>query len=153
MEHREQRGLVIAATKQIHNHGGCWIVPSQSGKGVYAVRNVAQTNPECSCPDYEARRMNCKHIYAVIYVLRREQNADGTTTVTETIAVAAVERPTYSQQWSAYNAAQTNEKDKFLALLFDLCKQIKNPNSAERDARSCRCLTPCSVQRTRFIRP
>src|SRR5580704_18131894 len=125
MDAREQRGIVLAATKQIHHHGDCWVVPSQSGKGVYAVRGLALTNPECSCPDYEARRQNCKHIYAAIYVMRRERNADGSTTVTETIAFAtATERPSYPQVWSAYNAAQTNEKDKFLSLLFDLCRGI-----------------------------
>src|SRR5580693_2568964 len=124
---REQRGIVLAATKQIHQHGDCWIVPSQSGKGVYAVRGVAQTNPECSCPDYEARRQNCKHIYAAIYVMRRERNADGTTTVTETLAIAATERKTYPQAWSAYNSAQTNEKDKFQSLLFDLCRGVSKP--------------------------
>ncbi|MGA2369977.1 MAG: transposase [Candidatus Korobacteraceae bacterium] len=125
---REQRGIVLAATKQIHQHGDCWIVPSQSGKGVYAVRGLAETNPECSCPDYEARRQNCKHIYAAIFVSRREHNADGSTTVTETIALTR-QRTTYPQAWPAYNAAQTNEKDKFLALLFDLCRGIENPET------------------------
>ena len=90
---REQRGIVLAATKQIHQHGDCWIVPSQSGKGVYAVRHLAETNPECSCPDYEARRQNCKHIYAAIFVSRREQNGDGSTTVTETIALTRQQTP------------------------------------------------------------
>ena len=125
---REQRGIVLAATKQIHQHGDCWIVPSQSGKGVYAVRHLAQTNPECSCPDYEARRQNCKHIYAAIFVMRREHNADGSTTVTETIALTR-QQTTYPQAWPAYNAAQTNEKDKFLSLLFDLCRGIENPET------------------------
>jgi transposase len=124
---REQRGIVLAATKQLHRHGDCWIVPSQTGTGVYAVRHLAQTNPECSCPDYEARRKNCKHIYAAIFVSRREHNADGSTTVTEAIAVTQ-RRTTYPQQWTAYNAAQTNEKDKFQALLFDLCRSIAKPN-------------------------
>jgi transposase len=123
---REQRGIVLAATKQIHQHGDCWIVPSQSGKGVYAVRHLAETNPECSCPDYEARRQNCKHIYAAIFVMRRERNTDGSTTVTETIALTR-QRTTYPQAWPAYNAAQTNEKDKFLSLLFDLCNGVPNP--------------------------
>lgn len=127
MEPREERGILLAATKQIHQIGDCWIVPSQSGKGVYAVRHLSETNPECSCPDFECRRQNCKHIYAAIYVMRRERKADGTTTVTETMAFAAVERPTYPQVWSAYNAAQTNEKDKFLSLLSDLCSGIANP--------------------------
>jgi len=127
---REQRGIVLAATKRIQQHGDCWLVPSQSGKGVYAVRHLAETNPECSCPDYEARRQNCKHIYAAIYVMRREQNADGSTTVTQTMAFAATQqRTTYPQAWSAYNAAQTNEKDKFQSLLFDLCRGVAEPQA------------------------
>ncbi len=125
---REQRGIVLAATKQIHQHGDCWIVPSQSGKGVYAVRGLAETNPECSCPDYEARRQNCKHIYAAIFVSRREHNTDGSTTITETVALTR-QRTTYPQAWPAYNAAQTNEKDQFLDLLFDLCREIANPET------------------------
>ncbi len=124
---REQRGIVLAATKQINQHGDCWIVPSQSGKGVYAVRHLAQTNPECSCPDYEARRQNCKHIYAAIFVMRREHHADGSTTVTEAITLTA-QRTTYPQVWPAYNAAQTNEKDRFQSLLFDLCRGIAEPS-------------------------
>jgi hypothetical protein len=124
---REQRGIVIAATKRIERFGDCWVVPSQSGKGVYAVRHLAETNPECSCPDYEARRQNCKHIYAAIFVMRREtNNADGSTTVTEAVAITA-QRTIYPQAWPAYNAAQVNEKDRFQALLFDLCKGIAEP--------------------------
>ncbi len=83
-------------------------------------------NPECSCPDYEARRQNCKHIYAAIFVSRRERHADGSTTVTETIAITR-QQTTYPQAWPAYNAAQTNEKDKFQSLLSDLCRGIAEP--------------------------
>jgi transposase len=36
-------------------------------------------------------------------------------------------KPTYSQEWSAYNQAQVNEKSKFLELLFELCKLIIEP--------------------------
>ena len=142
---REQRGIVLAATKQIHQHGDCWIVPSQSGKGVYAVRGLAETNPECSCPDYEARRQNCKHIYAAIFVSRREHNADGSTTVTETIALTR-QRTTYPQAWPAYNAAQTNEKDKFLCAACSTC-------AVESKSRNSRSGTPqvavvgCHIQR------
>jgi hypothetical protein len=38
-----------------------------------------------------------------------------------------MERKTYPQQWRAYNAAQTNEKDMFLDLLFDLCSGVSEP--------------------------
>ena len=33
-------------------------------------------------------------------------------------------RKTYSQNWAAYNQAQTHEKDKFLLLLHELCQNI-----------------------------
>jgi transposase len=33
-------------------------------------------------------------------------------------------KPTYSQKWHEYNQAQTNEKARFLELLFELCKQV-----------------------------
>ena len=39
----------------------------------------------------------------------------------------ALPRKTYSQDWPAYNAAQTSEKDTFLALLADLCAGIVQP--------------------------
>src|SRR5205807_5108319 len=54
-------------------------------------------------------------------------NADGSTTVTETVTVTATKRKTYPQNWKAYNAAQTQEGDKFQALLHDLCSGIPNP--------------------------
>ena len=36
-------------------------------------------------------------------------------------------KPTYPQNWPAYNAAQTNEKDTFMVLLADLCASIEQP--------------------------
>ncbi len=126
MEAREQRGIILAATKSIRKQGGRWVVPSQTGQGVYSVF-ITNTEHVCTCPDYETRRQDCKHIYAAIYVMRREENPDGSTTVTEAVAIAETCRPTYPQVWPAYNAAQTNEKDKFQSLLFDLCSGVKEP--------------------------
>ena len=63
----------------------------------------------------------CKHIFAVEYVLRRKKNADGSTTVTETLTA---QRQTYSQNWPAYNKAQTTEKEQFMKLLDDLCSGL-----------------------------
>ena len=37
-------------------------------------------------------------------------------------------RPTYPQDWPAYNAAQTAEKDTFVSLLSDLCAGIAQPD-------------------------
>ena len=36
-------------------------------------------------------------------------------------------RPTYPQNWPAYNAAQTSEKDTFRSLLADLCANVVQP--------------------------
>jgi hypothetical protein len=36
-------------------------------------------------------------------------------------------KPTYSQQWPAYNQAQVNEKSKLQELLFELCIQLEKP--------------------------
>jgi transposase len=68
--------------------------------------------------------VDCKHIFAARFVLRRERNADGSTTVTKSVTLTATERTTYPQNWSAYNEAQTNEQDKFQTLLADLCSGL-----------------------------
>ncbi len=34
---------------------------------------------------------------------------------------------TYTQEWSAYNRAQCEEKDRFLTLLADLCSGVQQP--------------------------
>lgn len=106
MDGREQRGMEIAATTKLRRKGSVWVVPSQGGKGdAYAVDLGGET-PTCSCPDHETRRVKCKHIYAVEFSIRRETTADGTTTVTKTVRV------TDAQDWPAYNAAQTHEKER-----------------------------------------
>ena len=38
---------------------------------------VDTEHERCSCPDWETRRLNCKHIYAAIYVMRREYDKHG----------------------------------------------------------------------------
>ena len=124
LDARQQRGLVIAATLPIKQQSGAvYDVPSQSLAGKYRVDGNART---CSCPDFELRQKPCKHVYAVEYVLRRETTVrpNGETTVVETAAV----RLTYSQpSWSAYNAAQSAEKELFCHLLRDLCAAIPEP--------------------------
>jgi transposase len=116
---REIKALQIAAKTQLKRKGNVWIVPSQAGHGEYQVRPDPQA-PRCTCPDYEFRNARCKHIVAVEYVLMREQKPDGSTVVTETVKVT---RQTYSQDWKAYNYAQTHEKSELLALLYELCKK------------------------------
>jgi hypothetical protein len=127
---REQRGLRIAATCKLTKKGQVWLVPSQSGHGRYTVSPDPES-PHCSCPDHETRGLKCKHLFAVEFVMKREQHDDGSTTVTQTVTVTeTITKPTYPQEWPAYNAAQTHEKDKFLSLLHDLCSGIPEPPPA-----------------------
>lgn len=119
MDEREQRGMELAATKKMRQAKDGWIVPSQTGDGtLYKVNLEAQT---CSCPDHETRQVKCKHIYAVEFTIRRETDTNGNVATTKTIRI------TYSQDWTAYNAAQTEEKERFTALLSDLCRLVSQP--------------------------
>jgi transposase len=126
MNLREQRGMELAATRTIRKRDGWWLVPSQTGSGIYRVQ-LAPKFATCECPDFGTRGGTCKHIFAATFVMRREQNADGSTTVTQTATFTTTKRTTYPQDWAAYNAAQTNEKDKFQALLRDLCRGVAEP--------------------------
>jgi len=123
MTQREQKALQIAAKSKLTRKGDTWLVPSQAGPKKYTVDPNPQS-PSCTCPDFEARQLRCKHIFAVEIVIEREYTDDGETqTVTETVTV----KKTYKQEWSAYNKAQTNEKAHFLAFLYELCSGIEEP--------------------------
>jgi transposase len=124
MEAREIKGLEIAAKTKLTRKGNMWLVPSQSGiQEKYSV-NLNEEKPGCSCRDYEFRNENCKHIFAVQYTIEREQTEDGQTIVTETVKVV---RKTYMQNWPAYNAAQANEKAELQGLLYELCRNLPEP--------------------------
>lgn len=135
-EAREQRGVLIAAVCKIVKKGQVWIVPSQSGSGRYTVSPDEQS-PYCSCPDHEKTGGICKHLYAVRMVIKREQSDDGTTeTITKSVTITeTIKRPTYRQDWKAYNAAQTNEKSHFQVLLRDLCQNVQEPVQVGRGQR------------------
>jgi hypothetical protein len=121
---REQRGMRIAATGKLTKKGQVWLVPSQSGHGRYTVSPDPEA-PHCTCPDHETRGLKCKHIFAVEFAIQREEHQDGSTTVTQTVTITeTLTKPTYLQDWLAYNAAQTHEKEKFQALLYNLCQGL-----------------------------
>src|SRR6185503_19529022 len=123
----QQKGLQIAATKKLTQSGNRWFVPSQTGnRGESYVVKPDVRNPHCNCPDHELRQVKCKHIFAVEFVIQREftfNEETQTETMTETVTV----KQAYKQEWPAYNKAQTNEKDRFLSLLGELCKGIEEP--------------------------
>jgi transposase len=129
MEPRQERGLQIANRCYIGQQNGFWLVPSQSGQGRYRVLDGER--PTCTCPDYETRGERCKHIYAVEYIVEFRRNSDGLQMTRETLQVTKTVRPTYPQNWPAYNEAQTHEKNQFQSLLFDLCSGIAEPEQTK----------------------
>ena len=131
LSERQIKALQIAATSKLTRKGDVWIVPSQVGHGEYKVNPDPQA-PRCTCPDFEFRNAACKHVLAVEYVLQRETTADGTTITTETVKVT---RKTYTQDWPAYNAAQTHEKSELQALLYELCRNIPEPEKRKGRGR------------------
>jgi len=122
MNAREERGLVIAALCKLNRVNGEWAVPSQSSEMVYRVN---LTNHTCTCPDFAEAGQKCKHQYAAEFTMKREVAADGTITETKTMTFS--EKKTYKQNWPAYNAAQSVEKDRFQELLFDLLRGVPEP--------------------------
>src|SRR5437899_2757186 len=127
MDAREQRGLEIAARFKVVRRDRDWVVPSQSERGKkYTVSGFDVDAPRCNCPDFETRGEPCKHVFAVKVVIQREFEFDGET-VRETVTVTKTVKRTYPQNWPAYNKAQTNEKDRFMVLLRDLCEGLPEP--------------------------
>jgi len=151
MEPREIKGLEIAAKSKVIRKGksNLWLVPSQSGQEEKYTVAMRDEKPECTCRDFEFRNAKCKHIFAVEYTIQREQTADGRTVVTETVKVT---RKTYSQNWPAYNAEQTQEKSQLQALLYELCKTFLSLSSGA-EGRACRWLTLSLPARSRFTPP
>lgn len=119
---REERGRQIAKTGGIKQIGSRYAVPSQSGgASTYTVDIVEES---CTCPDYELRRQQCKHVHAVYTWIAWgcEVSADGTKTETVT-----VKRKTFKRDWAAYNEAQTSEGIYVERLLRALCDGIEEP--------------------------
>jgi len=128
MDPREIKALQIAATMPLRRKSDGWIVPSQSGQGTYRVspqrlewmRADRIGTYECTCRDFELRGKPCKHIMAVEFTVKR--------LVTETGEVISEElKVTYTQDWSAYNRGQCEEKERLLPMLADLCSTVRQP--------------------------
>jgi len=125
METREAKALELAERGRVVRDGDGWVVFSLSGPEKY---RVTLDPPFCTCPDFETRHEACKHIMSVQITLTlsgRGYRAAGDAPVEG--PPVKWQRPTCAQDWPAYDAAQTNEKDEFLALLHDLCSRIEEP--------------------------
>ena len=106
---RAQRGLALAQTKRGSIKtlvGTKYLVPSSIGNGS---GYVVDTNPRaetCSCPDWAKlgaydRPHRCKHIWAVIYILRLPDGSE--------LIVEETPRPKkkYPRDWRATNVCRT----------------------------------------------
>jgi hypothetical protein len=71
--------------------------------------------------------MPCKHVYAVEYLITWKTDTAGQQTVVTTTETVKV---TYKQNWPAYNAAQAEEKARFIVLLNALCQLVEQPVQA-----------------------
>ena len=69
MNVRRVKAEQIAKTNQVVKQDeNTWLVPSQSGREPYLVA-YRDDHLYCTCLDYEARQLPCKHIYAVQIVV------------------------------------------------------------------------------------
>ena len=125
MNAREERGLIIAATCKLNrNADGTWLVPAQTNKTAVAY-TVNLDTKACTCLDCKDGKMVCKHYYAACIVHKREVMPNGD--VIDTKSVTFTERKTFTQNWTAYNLAQSTEKHRFQQLLFELTRGIAEP--------------------------
>ena len=139
---RQQRGMAIAALTPVVKNKLGYKVPSQSGSGSYVVNLDGE--PFCTCPDFEKHQQPCKHIYAVEFIIQREERPDGVTIETKTTRV------TYRQDWPAYNAAQTNEQENLPSCCVSCA--IPSPSRLKpSDGPGCHSPTYCSVSDSRSI--
>lgn len=119
---REERGKLLAkSTRIVKTAEGCWRVTSQTNTSRQYLVRFLRNEPKCSCPDCELRHKKCKHIYAVEFYIKQEIDQEGKITQTKGVKIS------YSQDWKAYNNAQTNEKLVFLKLLRELCDFVEQP--------------------------
>jgi transposase len=122
MDMWELKGLEIAARSKIAFADGKWLVPSQSGNGTYRVA-LSPEGDSCPCEDFSLRLQPCKHIHAARLVRERDYAGKSPVVVSD----EAPKKPTYKQDWPAYNLAQTTEKHRLQVLLADLCSGVPSP--------------------------
>lgn len=119
IEARKERGLELAKNTRITQTKDGWKVPSQNGSGYYLVQSNGH-EATCTCPDCQNRKVKCKHIWAVEFIVTKEVDVKGN------ITIKAVKN-TYKQDWSAYDKATINQKATFMDLLKDITIQIPQP--------------------------
>ena len=124
LQMRRQRGYEIAQKGRVSQKEGVWLVPSQTipTKAYKVVLKLEGS--ECTCEDFRARGIRCKHIFAVEITIGKSYDKNGNLTITQT------KRITYSQNWNAYTKAQTEEVRLFDQLLKNLVENVDESTQA-----------------------
>src|SRR5580692_8846644 len=131
MDMRELKGMELAAKTHIAFKDGAWLVPSQtSPHKKYCVKLGDALS--CDCDDFQLRKKPCKHVIAARLVCEREGRGEATKIVADTVP----KKKTYAQDWPTYNLAQMQEKSRFQALLYDLCRGLTQPPRKCKAGRS-----------------
>lgn len=128
MEARQLKARQIVATGKITRTADGYAVQSQTEATRYRVV-LDGLFPHCNCADWELTGKDCKHMLAVRDWLGEQITGQPAERMGPT---ARIPRKTYRQIWPKYNAAQTAEKDCFLALLADLCRTISESDREPR---------------------
>lgn len=132
MEIREAKAWAMTGDARVSFSGGSWKVHSQTESRYYSV-NPSPSAAACECEDFALRAQPCKHILAVRKLLERQLKGEPNPTPDQIPGLPP--RPTYGQDWPAYNLAQTNEKDHLQTLLAALCAGIPQPAQKPKSGR------------------
>ena len=116
---RRNRGRLLAARPHAITpiSPTLFLVRSPSTHRAHRVRCFAD-RWTCTCPDFLARGLPCKHAFAV------DARVRGLPLSTEPPPAA---RPTYAQNWPAYTQGQLSEFRLVHALLADLVTDVADP--------------------------
>jgi hypothetical protein len=132
MDLRTVKATEISVDMRISFADGSWRVHSQTGSRFYKV-DPSPSAAACECEDFALRAQPCKHILGVRQLLERQLKGEPNPMPEQIHALPP--RPTYGQDWPAYNLAQTHEKDHFQSLLADLCAGIPQPAQKPKGGR------------------
>ncbi|MCI4356205.1 MAG: transposase [Thermoplasmata archaeon] len=105
---------------------------------------------KCTCPDFTTHSLPCKHILSV-----RLRNA-GTRKPASEVLEARRPRPTYPQNWHAYNKAQNAELELFGQVLARLVEDVEDPRPVRRTGRPrlpLRDVLFCAVEKVYYRQP
>jgi transposase len=121
---RKQRALELVKISKISRRSKEeWRVPSQTKVGNYKIFS-SWGKETCNCPDFMERGLPCKHILAVELIQQLETKE---LKQVKKMAMTAIKKITYSQDWHAYDNAQTKEKELFMRLLSEALEIVEEP--------------------------